>query len=67
MKIGTLKLTSSEVNPTRGALTQGNSLKLRSVVGVMRPYLTIHHCKRKQKSQVRCKITVCKMTVCMMI
>ena len=30
----------------------------------MRPYLTIHRCKRKHKPQARCKMTVCKMTNC---
>ena len=64
MKIGTLKLTLSEVNLVRWALTLGNSVKLRSLPGVIRPYLTIHHCKRKHKPQVRCKMTVCKMIVC---
>ena len=28
----------------------------------MRPYLTTHHCKRKHKPQVKCKMTVCKTT-----
>ena len=30
--------------------------------GVMRPYLTIYHCKRKYMPHVRCKMTVCKTT-----
>jgi len=53
MKIGTLKLTSSEVNPARWAFTRGNSLKFRSMARVIRPYLTIYRCKRKHKPQVR--------------
>jgi len=56
MKIRTVKLTSSKVNPTRWALTRGNSLEFRLVPGVMRSYLTIHHCKRKHKLQDRYKM-----------
>ena len=33
----------------------------------MRPYLTTYHCKKKQKPQVRCKMTVCRMTVFKMV
>jgi len=50
------KLTSSEVNPVRWALTQGNSLRIRSVPGVMKPYLTTYHCKKKHKPQVKYKM-----------
>ena len=32
----------------------------------MRPYLTIHRCKRKHKPQTRYKMTVCKMKNCKM-
>ena len=66
MKIKTLELTSSKVNPARWALTRGNSFRIRSVPRVMRPYLTIHRCKRKHKPQTRCKMTVCKMKNCKM-
>ena len=30
----------------------------------MRPYITTHNCKKKHKSQVRYKMTVCKITIC---
>ena len=49
-------LTFFEVNPARRALTRGNSLIFRLVLWVIRPYLTIHHCKRKHKPPVRYKI-----------
>ena len=56
MKIRTLKLTLSEVNPASLAFTRGNSLKFGSVLGVIRPYLIIHCYKRKHKPQVRYKM-----------
>ena len=56
MKIRTLKLTLSEVNLASSAFTRGNSLKFRSVLGVIRLYLIIHYYKRKHKPQVRYKM-----------
>ena len=58
----TLKLTSSEVNRARWALTWGKSFRTRLMLGVVRPYLTTYHYKKKHKPQVRCKITVFKIT-----
>ena len=57
----TTELTSSEVNPARCALIWWKLFRTRSVLGVIRPYLTTYCYKKKHKPQVGCKITICKM------